>query len=285
MIKIVGITFKEVGKIYWFDPTPFDLNVGDKVVVETVRGLELGQVTQPIKEVENDNLEHELKPVIRIANKYDLKNYEDNLEKAKKALVDCEKIIKRHKLEMKLLDCEYTLDHQKIIIYYNAEGRVDFRELLKDLASEFRVRIELRQVGPREGAKFLGGIGPCGRMICCKSHLREFDLVTMKMAKDQGMTLSAAKVAGLCGKLMCCIGYESPIYEEIRRRIPLVGDIVNTPKCNNCRIISVDFLRERIKTIDSEEKIDEWEAKEVIKVQSHKEEVTEKDLTDDVIDE
>jgi len=244
MIKIVGITFKEVGKIYWFDPTPFDLNVGDKVVVETVRGLELGQVTQPIKEVENDNLEHELKPVIRIANKYDLKNYEDNLEKAKKALVDCEKIIKRHKLEMKLLDCEYTLDHQKIIIYYNAEGRVDFRELLKDLASEFRVRIELRQVGPREGAKFLGGIGPCGRMICCKSHLREFDLVTMKMAKDQGMTLSAAKVAGLCGKLMCCIGYESPIYEEIRRRIPLVGDIVNTPKCNNCRVISVDFLRE-----------------------------------------
>ena len=139
--------------------------------------------------------------------------------------MDCEKIIKRHKLEMKLLDCEYTLDHQKIIIYYNAEGRVDFRELLKDLASEFRVRIELRQVGPREGAKFLGGIGPCGRMICCKSHLREFDLVTMKMAKDQGMTLSAAKVAGLCGKLMCCIGYESPIYEEIRRRIPLVGDI------------------------------------------------------------
>ncbi|HKM30198.1 MAG TPA: regulatory iron-sulfur-containing complex subunit RicT [Bacilli bacterium] len=285
MIKIVGIAFKEVGKIYWFDPTPFNLNVGDKVVLETVRGLELGTVTQPIMEVEDNTLEHELKPVLRVANKYDIKNYEDNLERAKKALVSCERIIKKQKLEMKLLDCEYTLDHQKIIIYYNADGRVDFRELLKDLAAEFRVRIELRQVGPREGAKFIGGIGPCGRVICCKSHLREFDLVTMKMAKDQGMTLSASKVAGLCGKLMCCIGYESAVYDEIRKRIPLIGDIVDTPKCKNCRVISVDFLKERLRTIDREEKIDEWEAKEVVKVQAHKEEVSAKDLTDDVNDE
>ena len=163
--------------------------------------------------------------------------------------------------------------------------RVDFRELLKDLAAEFRVRIELRQVGPREGAKFIGGIGPCGRVICCKSHLREFDLVTMKMAKDQGMTLSASKVAGLCGKLMCCIGYESAVYDEVRKRIPLVGDIVDTPKCKNCRVISVDFLKERLRTIDREEKIDEWEAKEVVKIQAHKEEVSAKDLTDDIIDE
>ncbi|MDD3170722.1 MAG: stage 0 sporulation family protein [Bacilli bacterium] len=285
MVKVVGITFKDVGKVYWFNPTPFNLNIGDKVIVETIRGLELGCVTLGIRELADDSLEHELKSVMRVANKYDIKNYNDNLERAKKALKDCARIIKKHKLEMKLLDCEYTLDHQKIIIYYNADGRVDFRELLKDLAAEFRVRIELRQVGPREGAKFLGGIGCCGREVCCKTHLREFDLVTMKMAKDQGMTLSASKVAGLCGKLMCCIGYENSTYEEIRNRIPLVGDIVNTPKCQNCRVISVDFLRERIKTIDNEEKIDDWEAKEVEKVSSHKEVISENDLTDDVIDE
>lgn len=185
---------------------------------------------------------------------------------------------------MKLLDCEYTLDGQKIILHYNAEGRVDFRELLKDLAAAFRVRIELRQVGSREGAKFLGGIGCCGREICCKSHLREFDLVTMKMAKDQGISLSASKVAGLCGKLMCCIAYENPIYEEVRERIPLVGDIVDTPKCKGCKVIDVNFLKEVIKTIDEEENIEVWEAKEVIKVKSHIEEVTTEDLTDDIIE-
>ena len=157
MIKVVGITFKDVGKIYWFSPNVYDIHPGDKVVVETARGTELGLVTIGPKEIAEAELEHELKSVIRIANKYDIKNYNENKEKSQKALVACEKIIRKHKLEMKLLDCEYTLDKQKIIIYYNAEGRVDFRELLKDLASEFRVRIELRQVGPREGAKFIGG--------------------------------------------------------------------------------------------------------------------------------
>lgn len=284
MKKVVGITFKDVGKIYWFDPTPFTPKIGEKVVVETVRGLELGEVTSEVKEVEDEKIEHELKSVVRMANKFDIKNYNDNIEKAKKALVDCRRIIAKHKLDMKLLNCDYTLDHQKIIIYYNADGRVDFRELLKDLAAEFKVRIELRQVGPREGAKFLGGIGCCGREVCCKSHLREFDLVTMKMAKDQGMTLSASKVAGLCGKLMCCIGYENATYEEIRKRIPLVGDIVKTPKCDNCKVISVDFIKELIKTVDNEEKVEEWKAADVIKISSHKEVISEKDLTDDIID-
>ncbi len=185
---------------------------------------------------------------------------------------------------MKLLYCEYTLDRQKISIYYNAEGRVDFRDLLKDLASEFKVRIELRQIGPREGAKFLGGIGPCGREICCKNHLREFDLVTMKMAKDQNMSLNASKIAGLCGKLMCCIGYENELYEEIRTRIPLIGDIVDTPKCKGCKVIDENLLTEKLRVIDKDDNITEWDAKDVVKIKSHKEVITASDLSDDIKD-
>lgn len=284
MIKVVGIVFKPAGKIYWFNPEPFNVKVGDKVVVDTIRGLELGTVIAPVKEVPAEELEHELKAVVRIANKYDLKNYNDNLEHAKKSLEKCRGIIKQHNLEMKLLDCEYTLDHQKIIIYYTADGRVDFRSLLKDLAAEFKVRIELRQVGPREGAKFLGALGCCGREVCCKGHLREAGQVTMKMAKDQGMALSSSKVAGVCGKLMCCISYEHELYEEVRSRIPLMGDIVNTPTCNNCKVVAVDYLRERIKTIDEDQKIEEWDAKDLVKVSSHHEEIDEKDLVDDIDD-
>lgn len=272
MTKVVGITFKDVGKIYWFSPGPYKLEKDDKVVVDTVRGIELGQVTIPPLEIEDGVLEHELKPVVRIASNYDLKTYKDNLQKATKAFDIALKIIERNKLEMKLLECEYTLDKQKVIFYYNADGRVDFRELLKDLAAEFRVRIELRQVGTREGAKILGGIGICGREICCKNHLREFDLVTMKMAKDQGMSLNASKVAGLCGKLMCCIAYESPLYEEIRKRIPLNGDIVQTKDNKRCKVIDVNILQEIVKTIDDEEKIEVWEAKDLVKVESHNKE-------------
>ena len=282
MTKVVGISFKDVGKIYWFSPNVYDLHVGDKVVVETVRGLELGIVTLGIREVEDSELEHELKSVVRVANKYDVKSYLDNKERSMKALLACDRIIRKHNLEMKLLDCEFTLDKQKIIIYYNAEGRVDFRELLKDLASEFRVRIELRQIGPREGAKIIGGIGCCGREICCKSHLREFNLVTMKMAKDQGMSLNAAKVAGLCGKLMCCIGYENSLYEEIRSRIPLVGDIVDTPVSKGCKVINVDILAEVCTVSDKDEQVTVWKASELVKVEGHKEEISKDLLTDDI---
>ena len=284
MAKVVGIVFKDIGKIYWFKPEPYSPQKGDKVVVETVRGLELGFVETDVKEIPDEELEHELKPIVRMANKYDIKNYLNNLEKAEKDFEACKKIVSNRKLDMKLLYCEYTLDKQKIIIYYNAEGRVDFRELLKDLASEFRVRIELRQIGPREGAKIIGGIGPCGREICCKQHLREFDLVTMKMAKDQNMSLSASKIAGLCGKLMCCIGYENETYCEIRKRIPLTGDIVNTPNAKNCKVVGVDILAERIKVMDKDEVVTEWNAKDVIKIKGHKEEISAKDLTDDVED-
>lgn len=284
MAKVVGIVFKDIGKIYWFKPEPYSPQKGDKVVVETVRGLELGFVETDVKEIPDEELEHELKPIVRMANKYDIKNYLSNLEKAEKDFEACKKIVSNRKLDMKLLYCEYTLDKQKIIIYYNAEGRVDFRELLKDLASEFRVRIELRQIGPREGAKIIGGIGPCGREICCKQHLREFDLVTMKMAKDQNMSLSASKIAGLCGKLMCCISYENETYCEIRKHIPLTGDIVNTPNAKNCKVVGVDILAERIKVMDKDEVVTEWNAKDVIKIKGHKEEISAKDLTDDVED-
>ena len=278
MIKVVGIAFKEVGKIYWFNPGPYKVEKDDRVVVETVRGLELGMVVIPPLEIEDGVLEHELKPVVRIASNNDLKTYKDNVAKAEKSFVIAEKIIAKNKLEMKLLECEYTLDKQKVIFYYNADGRVDFRELLKDLAQEFKVRIELRQVGSREGAKILGGIGVCGREICCKNHLREFDLVTMKMAKDQGMSLNASKVAGVCGKLMCCIAYENPLYEEIRKRIPLNGDVVETPDKKRCKVIDVNILQEIIKTIDDEEKIEVWEAKDLVKIESRNKE--ENDILD-----
>lgn len=284
MAKVVGIVFKDVGKIYWFSPDPYTPKKNDKVVVETVRGVELGFVETEIKEIDDNLLEHELKPIVRMANKYDIKNYFANLEKAEKDFETCKKIVSKRNLDMKLLSCEYTLDKQKIIIYYNAEGRVDFRELLKDLASEFRVRIELRQIGPREGAKIIGGIGTCGREVCCKSHLREFELVTMKMAKDQSMSLSASKIAGLCGKLMCCIGYENGLYAEVRKRIPLVGDIVNTPKDKNVKVVGIDCLRERIKVIDKDENITEWDAKDLVKVKSHKEIISKEDMSDDIID-
>lgn len=285
MAKVVGIGFKEVGKLYYFNPTPFDLKLDDLVVVETVRGMELGKVVLPIKEVEDTEIEHELKCVLRVATQQDMKTYVDNKNKAKNTLNICKRIVAEHKLDMKLLDCEYTLDRGKVIIYYNAEGRVDFRELLKDLAGELKVRIELRQIGPREGAKFIGGIGPCGREICCSKHLREFDLVTMKMAKDQGMTLNASKVAGLCGKLMCCIGYENQVYDEIRKRVPLVGDIVQTPTCGCCKVISVDLLKELVRTkSDDKDDVEVWEAKDLVKIKSSDETVNPADLTDDVND-
>ncbi|MGD9605436.1 MAG: stage 0 sporulation family protein [Bacilli bacterium] len=283
MIKVVGIGFKEVGKIYWFNPFPLTVRLHEKVIVETVRGYELGTVIQEAREIDDADIEREIKPIVRIATKADIIAYEENLERAKTALEVCRRTIKNHKLEMKLLDCEYTIDRQKIIIYYTAEGRVDFRELLKDLASEFRIRIELRQVGPREGAKFIGGIGPCGREVCCASHLREFGLVTMKMAKDQGMTLSSSKVAGLCGKLMCCIAYENDLYQDLRSRIPLVGDMVKTPTCENCRVVNVDLLREMVKTINGDN-IEVWQAKDLVKLTEHKEDVKPEDLTDDVVD-
>lgn len=269
MKKIVGVSFNEVGKIYWFNPGPLTIEKGSKVVVETIRGLELATVITDIKEIADEDVEYELKDIIRVASCDDIDQYEDNLVKSEDAFCKVKEIIRDYKLEMKLLGCEYTLDASKLLIYYNAEGRVDFRELVKALASEFKVRIELRQIGPREGAKIIGAIGTCGREVCCKKHIREFDLVTMKMAKEQGMALSASKIAGVCGKLMCCIGYENPVYEELRKRVPGVGDIVKTPTCERCKVITADYLRELIKT-DNDGLVEEWEAKQVTRLKTNK---------------
>ncbi|MFA6627246.1 MAG: stage 0 sporulation family protein [Bacilli bacterium] len=262
MAKVVGIGFKDVGKIYWFNPQGLDLSFGNLVVVETIRGLEIGKVIDEVKEVPDQELEHELKSVIRIADDKDLHQYYENEERSQSAFVKAKEIISHHQLEMKVVNCEYTLDGAKLLIYYTADGRVDFRELLKDLASTFRVRIELRQIGQREGAKMLGGIGACGREICCKKHLREFELVTMKMAKDQSMALSANKITGICGKLMCCIGYECEFYAEAKKRLPNIGDFVKTPTAAKCKVISVDYLRALIKT-EGQDGPESWTEKEI----------------------
>lgn len=264
MAKIVGIDFKDVGKIYWFNPGGLNLKVGYLVVVETVRGLELGRVIEHEREIDDQALERELKNVMRIATEKDINNDLENDKKAGLAIPRIKEIIKEHQLDMKTVGCEYTLDGSKLLIYYNADGRVDFRELVRDLASEFKVRIELRQIGQREGAKMIGGVGCCGREVCCKSHIREFDLVTMKMAKDQGMALSSSKITGICGKLMCCISFENEFYSEARKRLPSVGEIVKTPTCPGCKVVSVDYLRELVKTqTHNEEGYDEWEASEI----------------------
>lgn len=279
MKKIVGIGFKEVGKIYWFNPNFLNLKVGDKVVVETVRGLELGHVVMPIREIEDKEFEHELKDIIRLASSKDLKDYNKYEEKAKEDFEKAKKIIETQKLDMKTLGCEYTLDGTKLLIYYNAEGRVDFRELVKILASEFKVRIELRQIGPREGAKIVGGIGSCGRELCCKKHIREFDLVTMKMAKDQGMALTANKIAGLCGKLMCCIAYENEAYCEVRKTLPSVGDIVKVEELGEGKVTSVNCLSKKVK-VEIDEKIEEVTSDKVkvVKVFRSKENKTKEEI-------
>ena len=267
-------------KIYWFNPKDLQMTVGTKVVVETVRGLELASVVVPIKEVEDSEIEYELKDVLRLADEKDIKQFEENLVKSEEAFARVKKIIEEFKLDMKLLGCEYTLDATKLLIYYNAEGRVDFRELVKALASEFKLRIELRQIGPREGAKIIGAIGSCGREVCCKKHIREFDLVTMKMAKEQGMALSSSKIAGVCGKLLCCIGYENKVYEDAKKRVPGVGDLVKTPTCDKCKVVTADFIREIIKT-DNNGTVEEWKASEVVKLRSNKQK--DEKLNEDVL--
>lgn len=281
MKKVVGIGFKDGGKIYWFNPDPFKLKVGSMVVVETVRGLELGKVVKPIQEIEDEKIEKELKDVVRPATEKDIRLFIANEQKAAEDLGVVKEIIEKHKLEMKVVGIEYTLDGSKLLIYYNAEGRVDFRELVKSLAAVMHVRIELRQIGQREGAKLMGGIGICGRELCCAKHLREFDLVTMKMAKDQNMSLTASKITGLCGKLMCCIGYEEDFYAEARKRLPDVGDIVCTPRCASCEVTNVDILREII-SVKTDDSIEQFNASD-IKVISSKNK--KKDQKEEALDE
>ena len=228
MAEIVGIKFKDVGKVYYFGPNGMTFQKGDKAIVETARGLECGEVATENSDVPDESIVAPLKPVIRHATKEDLATVEQNREKEKKAFQICEEKIARHGLDMKLVDVEYTFDSSKILFYFTADGRVDFRELVKDLAGIFRTRIELRQIGVRDGAKKLGGFGICGRPFCCNTFLGEFQPVSIKMAKEQGMSLNPVKISGTCGRLMCCLKYEQDTYEHLLRHTPKVGAIVET---------------------------------------------------------
>jgi cell fate regulator YaaT (PSP1 superfamily) len=226
--NVIGVRFKKAGKIYYFDPSGLNIDKGDFVIVETVRGIEFGKVVTSIKQVEENDVVLPLKRVIRLADDKDKLTVEENNKEAEEAYHLCVKKVDEHNLDMKLVDVEYTFDRNKIIFYFTADGRVDFRELVKDLAAVFRTRIELRQIGVRDEAKMLGGIGPCGRMLCCSTFLGDFEPVSIKMAKDQNLSLNPAKISGLCGRLMCCLKYENDEYEAAKKELPDVGKRIKT---------------------------------------------------------
>ena len=246
MIKVTGVRFKNVGKVYYFSPNGLELKPKDKVIVETARGLECGEVTFSDREVADDEISGELKPIIRFATEKDLRTVEENKEKEKAAFDICLKKIEAHNLKMKLVDVEYTLDRNKILFYFTADGRVDFRELVKDLASVFRTRIELRQIGVRDESKMVGGLGICGRPFCCNTFLGDFQPVSVKMAKEQSLSLSPVKISGTCGRLMCCLKYEQESYEHLLRVTPKVGAIVDTSSGRGT-VVESDLLKGMLK--------------------------------------
>lgn len=258
MIKVVGIRFQRAGKIYYFDPLDYDLETAMHVIVETARGIEMGTVLIPPKEVDDDKVVQPLKPVIRIATDDDEKVIEKNKEKEAEAYVICKEKIAKHGLDMKLVAAEYTFDNNKLLFYFTADGRIDFRELVKDLASVFRTRIELRQIGVRDETKMLGGIGICGRELCCRSYLTDFVPVSIKMAKEQNLSLNPTKISGVCGRLMCCLKNEQETYEYLNSRLPSVGDSVITPTGMHGEVSGVNVLRQLVKVI-----VDNGEEKEL----------------------
>ena len=249
MTKIVGIRFRTAGKIYYFDPLDFELETAMHVIVETARGIEMGTVLIPPKEVEDDKVIQPLKPVIRVATDEDEKIVERNREREKEAFKICKEKIIRHGLEMKLVDAEYTFDNNKLLFYFTADGRIDFRELVKDLAAVFRTRIELRQIGVRDETKMMGGLGICGRELCCKSYLSDFVPVSIKMAKEQNLSLNPTKISGVCGRLMCCLKNEQETYEYLNSRMPNVGDIVVSRDGTRGEVKSLNVLRQYVKVL------------------------------------
>lgn len=248
MVKTVGVRFKKAGKIYYFDPDELDIKSEDNVIVETVRGIEFGEVVLGIREVPEEQIVAPLKKVLRIATEDDKRIYQENKNKEADALAICLQKIQQHNLDMKLIDVEYTFDNNKIIFYFTADGRVDFRELVKDLASVFKTRIELRQIGVRDESKMIGGIGPCGRALCCSSFLGDFAPVSIKMAKEQSLSLNPAKISGICGRLMCCLKYEQEAYEYARRIVPRVGSIVDTPEGKG-DVVGNNILKEQVRVL------------------------------------
>ena len=247
MIKVIGIKFRQGGKLYYFDPLDFEVKSGDNVIVETARGVEFGTASGDIKLVEDSEVVQPLKPIIRIADENDKKTHAETLKRHDEAMRICEEKIAKRGLEMKLIDVEYTFDNSKVIFYFTADGRVDFRELVKDLASAFRMRIELRQIGVRDETKMMGGIGPCGRELCCHSWLDDFETVSIKMAKVQNLSLNPTKISGICGRLMCCLQYENDTYIALKKGMPDVGEYVMTPD-GRAVVDDVNILQSKVKT-------------------------------------
>jgi cell fate regulator YaaT (PSP1 superfamily) len=246
MITVVGVRFKKAGKIYYFDPDNIDIKKGDKIIVETARGLEFGEAVIGLREVNEAEIVAPLKKVVRIVTDEDKLRHDDNKTKEKEAFDLCLRKITEHSLPMKLIDVEYTFDNSKIIFYFVADGRIDFRELVKDLAAVFRTRIELRQIGVRDESKMVGGLGPCGRSMCCSSFLGDFEPVSIKMAKEQNLSLNPTKISGVCGRLMCCLNYEQQTYENIRSKTPTVGSTVKT-KDGQGEVVENNILLEMVK--------------------------------------
>lgn len=275
MIKIIGVRFRNVGKVYYFSPKNFDICVGDHVIVETARGVEYGHVVLGPKEVEDEKVIQPLKEVIRLATPKDDAREESNRRKEREAFEICQKKIREHELEMKLIDAEYTFDNNKVLFYFTADGRIDFRELVKDLAAVFKTRIELRQIGVRDETKILGGMGICGRALCCHTYLSEFAPVSIKMAKEQNLSLNPTKISGVCGRLMCCLKNEQETYEYLNRKLPGVGDSVTTPENLKGEVTSVNVLRQLVKVlvdVDDEKEIREYPVSELKFRPKHKKE-------------
>ncbi|MBR0416311.1 MAG: stage 0 sporulation family protein [Firmicutes bacterium] len=247
MTKVVGVKFRTAGKTYYFDPLDFSLKAGEEVIVETARGIELGIVAFEVTEVEDNEVVQPLKPIIRKADEEDRRKNAENIAKREKALEICQEKIDARKLEMKLVDVEYTFDNSKVIFYFTADGRVDFRELVKDLAAAFKMRIELRQIGVRDETKMMGGIGPCGRELCCHSWMRDFNTVSIKMAKNQNLSLNPTKISGICGRLMCCLQYENDTYVDLKKGMPEMGERISTID-GPAVVYDVNILENRIKT-------------------------------------
>ena len=261
MVEVIGVRFRTAGKIYFFNPKEFQVKSGDHVIVETARGIEFGSVVSERRQVKEKCIGDELKPVLRIATKEDEERAEKNREKEKEAYQICLEKIKEHNLDMKLVSTEYTFDNNKVLFYFTADGRVDFRELVKDLAAVFRTRIELRQIGVRDEAKMLGGMGICGRKLCCNTFLSEFAPVSIKMAKEQNLSLNPTKISGVCGRLMCCLKNEQETYEYLNSKLPSVGDYVTTDDGLKGEVSSVSVLRQEVKVIVTVNK-DEKEIRE-----------------------
>ena len=267
MTKVIGVRFRQAGKVYFFSPGKLHVKQGDKVIVETARGVEIGSVVTGPKEVKDEEITQPLKSVIRVATEEDKRNEEKNREKEKEAFDVCLEKIRKHELDMKLINAEYTFDGNKVLFYFTADGRIDFRELVKDLAAVFRTRIELRQIGVRDETKIRGGIGVCGRPLCCHTYLSDFAPVSIKMAKEQNLSLNPTKISGVCGRLMCCLTNEEETYEELNSHLPAIGDTVTTIEGLKGEVQSVSVLRQLVKVVvsldDDEKEIREYKAKDL----------------------